>query len=223
VVVKPMAGMPMPDEAWPGAAGAFLVTWVVMMAAMMLPSLAPVLQSYRRDVARVGGKCPGLLTGVVGAAYLAVWAVVGAVVFALGAALTTTEMRMPAVARALPVAVGVVVLGAGLLQLTAWKAHRLACWRDAPWGSTPPGATATAAWQSGLRLGVRCGQSCAGLMVVLVGLGAMDLRVMAVVTAAITAERLAPAGERVARAVGVVVVGMGLCLIARAAALLLAA
>jgi len=45
----------------------------------------------------------------------------------------------------------------------------------------------------------------------------MDLRAMAVVTAAITAERLAPAGERVARTIGIVVVGVGLLLIARAA------
>jgi hypothetical protein len=47
----------------------------------------------------------------------------------------------------------------------------------------------------------------------------MDLRAMAVVTAAITIERLAPAGERVARAIGVVAVGAGLFLIARAAEL----
>jgi hypothetical protein len=47
----------------------------------------------------------------------------------------------------------------------------------------------------------------------------MDLRVMAVVTAAITAERLAPAGVRVARAIGAVAVGGGVCLIARAAGL----
>jgi hypothetical protein len=40
---------------------------------------------------------------------------------------------------------------------------------------------------------------------------------MAAVTAAVTVERLAPAGERVARAVGAVVVGAGLLLIARAA------
>jgi hypothetical protein len=46
----------------------------------------------------------------------------------------------------------------------------------------------------------------------------MDLRVMAVVAAAIIVERLAPAGERVARAIGVVV-GAGLFLIARAAGL----
>jgi hydrogenase/urease accessory protein HupE len=44
----------------------------------------------------------------------------------------------------------------------------------------------------------------------------MDLRVMAVVTAAITLERLAPAGERVARVVGVGITGTGLVLVARA-------
>jgi hypothetical protein len=47
----------------------------------------------------------------------------------------------------------------------------------------------------------------------------MDLRVMAAVTAAITLERLAPAGERIARAIGTAVVGVGLFLMARAAGL----
>jgi predicted metal-binding membrane protein len=47
----------------------------------------------------------------------------------------------------------------------------------------------------------------------------MDLRAMAVVAAAITIERLVPAGERVARATGGVVVGAGLFLIARTAGL----
>jgi predicted metal-binding membrane protein len=54
-------------------------------------------------------------------------------------------------------------------------------------------------------------------MAILLCLGVMDLRAMAVVTAAISAERLAPAGERVARAIGVVIVGAGLFLIALAA------
>jgi predicted metal-binding membrane protein len=53
----------------------------------------------------------------------------------------------------------------------------------------------------------------------LLALGVMDLRAIALVAAAITAERLAPAGERVARAIGAVVVGAGLFLIARATAL----
>jgi len=56
-------------------------------------------------------------------------------------------------------------------------------------------------------------------MAILLVIGIMDLRAMAVVAAAITVERLAPAGERVALATGAVVVGAGLYLIARAAGL----
>jgi predicted metal-binding membrane protein len=73
------------------------------------------------------------------------------------------------------------------------------------------------AWRHGLRLGLHCSYCCAGLTAILLGLGIMDLRAMAVVTAAITVERLAPAGERVARAIGVVIIGTGLLLMARAA------
>jgi predicted metal-binding membrane protein len=113
----------------------------------------------------------------------------------------------------------VVVLIAGALQFTAWKAHHLACCREAPGrGRTLP-ADAGTAWLHGLRLGLHCSYSCAGLTAILFVIGVMDLRAMAVVTAAITAERLAPAGERVARAIGAVVVGAGLFLIAQAAGL----
>jgi predicted metal-binding membrane protein len=52
-------------------------------------------------------------------------------------------------------------------------------------------------------------------MAILLGLGVMDLRAMAVVAAAITVEHLAPAGQRVARTIGAVIVGVGLVLIAR--------
>jgi predicted metal-binding membrane protein len=48
-------------------------------------------------------------------------------------------------------------------------------------------------------------------------MGMMDIRVMATVTAAITIERLAPAGQRIARAIGVVTAAAGLLLIARTA------
>jgi predicted metal-binding membrane protein len=54
---------------------------------------------------------------------------------------------------------------------------------------------------------------------ILLVIGVMDLRAMAVVGAAITVERLAPAGERVARAIGAGAVGAGVFLIARAAGL----
>jgi predicted metal-binding membrane protein len=54
-------------------------------------------------------------------------------------------------------------------------------------------------------------------MTILLVLGVMDLRTMAFVTVAVTAERLAPAGDIVARFIGAVVIGMGLFLLARAA------
>jgi predicted metal-binding membrane protein len=121
------------------------------------------------------------------------------------------------VARAVPIAVGVVVLIAGALQFTAWKAHHLACCRMAPGrGGTLP-ADAGTALRHGLRLGLQCCLCCVGLMAVLLVIGVMDLRAMAIVAAAIAVERLAPAGERVARVTGVVVVAAGLFLIARAA------
>jgi predicted metal-binding membrane protein len=54
-------------------------------------------------------------------------------------------------------------------------------------------------------------------MAALLVVGVMDLRTMAIVTAAITIERLSPAGDRVARATGFIAIGGGLLLIARAA------
>lgn len=82
-----------------------------------------------------------------------------------------------------------------------------------------PLADAGTAWRHGLRLGLHCSFCCAGLTTILLVTGVMDLRVMAAVTAAITLERLAPAGERVARAIGAIVVGAGLLLIARSSGL----
>jgi predicted metal-binding membrane protein len=213
-----MAWMRMPGQTWPDAAASFLGMWVVMMVAMMLPSLVPMLRCYRQAVGRTGETRLGRLTTLVGAGYFFVWTVLGLAAYPLGVALAAVEMRQPALARAVPIAAGVVVLIAGSLQLTAWKARRLACCREAPGRGRPLPADAGTAWRHGVRLGLRCGNCCANLMVILPVLGIMDLRTMAVVTAAITLERLAPAGERVPRAIGAVAVGAGLFLIARAAA-----
>jgi predicted metal-binding membrane protein len=211
-----MAWMRMPGQTWPGAATSFVGMWVVMMMAMMLPSLVPMLWRYRQAVGRAGETRLGRLTVLVGVGYFLVWTVFGMAAFPLGAALASIEMQQPALARAVPIAVGVVVLIAGFLQFTAWKARHLACCRQAPGrGRTLP-ADAGAAWRHGLRLGLHCSQCCAGLMTILLVIGVMDLRAMVVVATAITVERLAPAGERVARAIGAFVVGAGLFLIARA-------
>jgi predicted metal-binding membrane protein len=213
------AWMRMPGQTWPSAAASFLGMWVVMMVAMMLPSLVPMLSRYRRAVGMTGEARLGGLTALVGAGYFFVWTMFGLVVFPLGVALATIEMQQPVLARAVPIAVGVVVVIAGALQFTEWKARHLACCRETPArGHTMP-ADAITAWRHGLNLGVHCTQCCAGLVTIFLVIGVMDLRAMAVVTAAITVERLAPAGERVARAIGAVVIGAGLFLISRAAGL----
>ena len=80
-------------------------------------------------------------------------------------------------------------------------------------------ADAGTAWQYGLRHGFYCSCCCIGLMAILLVIGVMDLRAMAVIMAAITVERLAPAGECFARAIGFVAIGAGLVLIAQAAGL----
>jgi predicted metal-binding membrane protein len=209
----------MSGQTWPGAAAAFLGVWVVMMVAMMLPSLVPMLWRYRQAVGRTGETRLGRLTALVGAGYFLVWTGFGLAAFPLGVALAAIEMQQPALARGVPIAVGVVVLIAGSFQLTAWKARHLACCREAPGGRRTLPAGADAAWRHGLSLGLHCTGSSAGLMAILLGLGVMDLRAMAAVAAAITVERLAPAGERVARAIGAVAVVAGLFLIARAAGL----
>ena len=72
-----MAWMRMPGQTWPGAAALFIGMWVVMMVAMMLPSLVPMLWRYRQAVGRAGEACLGRLTTLVGAGYFSVWMVFG--------------------------------------------------------------------------------------------------------------------------------------------------
>jgi predicted metal-binding membrane protein len=214
-----MAWMRMPGQTWPGAVAWFMGMWVVMMVAMMLPSLVPMLWRYRQAIGGTGETRLGWLTALVGVGYFFVWTVFGVAAFPLGVALAAVEMQLPALARAVPIAVGVVVLVAGALQFTAWKARHLACClRGSVRGNTLR-ANAGTAWRHGVRVGLHCFHCCVGLMAILLVVGVMDLRVMAVVAAAVTIERLAPAGERVARAIGALVVGAGFFLIALAARL----
>ncbi len=210
-----MAWMRMPGQTWLGAAASFLAMWVVMMAAMMLPSLVPMLWRYRQAAGAAGTAHLGGLTALVGAGYFSIWAVFGLAAFPLGVALAGVAMRLPAVARAVPTAVGAVVLIAGLLQFTAWKARQLDRCRATPGRGLR--ADAVTAWRYGMRLGLHCCYCGFGLTVSLLVIGVMDLRAMAVTTAAVNVERLA--GERVARAIGAAIMAAGLALIAREAGL----
>jgi predicted metal-binding membrane protein len=212
-----MAWMRMPGQTWLGAAGSFLGMWLVMMVAMMLPSLVAMLLSYRWAV-RTGSDAArlGRLTALVGAGYFFVWAVFGAVAYPLGVVLAAAEMRWPALARSVPIATGVVLLLAGCLQLTPWKLRQLQCCRDAPACGAPVQSERRTALRHGLRLGLHCALCCSAFMMVLLVTDVMNLGAMGMVATAITVERLAPRPLAAARASGVVVVAAGALMIARA-------
>jgi predicted metal-binding membrane protein len=187
------------------------------MVAMMLPSFLPALSRYRRTIGHTVEGRLSWLTALVAAGYFSVWTMCGVAVFPLGAALADIEMHQLALARVVPIAAGVVVVISGALQFSAWKAHHLVCFREPSGHEGTLPANAATAWRHGLRLGLHCAYGCVGFTAILLVIGVMNLRAMVLVAAAITAERLAPNSERVARAIVVVLVGLGLLLIARAA------
>lgn len=222
----------MPQQTWLDAAASFLGMWITMMVAMMLPSLVPALRRYRQAVGTAGEKNIDRLTALVGAGYFCIWIVVGPIVFALGVAVTAFEMEWPALGHAVPIAAGIMVVIAGLWQFTQWKARCLGCCRDTRERNRMVTNEVATAWRDGMRLGLDCATSCANLMAILLVIGIMDLRAMAVITSAITVERLVPnlrletsrgsghAGELVAHAIGAVVVAAGVVLLARATTLI---
>jgi predicted metal-binding membrane protein len=211
--------MRMPGQSWPGAAASFLGMWVAMMAAMMLPALIPILWRHRQAVSRMGEARVGRQTLLVGLAYFFVWALVGLAIYPLSVGLAAAELRWQGLAHATAMAAGWIVLIAGGLQFTGWKARHLARCREVPGrGRGLPGDAGTA-WRQGLDIGLHCCSATAGLTAILLATGIMNLGVMAGVAAAITAERLAPAGQRVAQVTGAVLLGAGLYLTAQAAGL----
>lgn len=205
-----MRAMPMDCASMPGMAGgawlaaaSFIGMWTLMMAGMMLPSLVPMLRHYHDAVRRSGGsRHLAPLTLVVSAGYFAVWTAAGVIAFAVTS--LQRETMIPALA---PLAVGIVAVLAGAVQFTPWKAHHLACCRDTP-AVVAPGIAA--AWRHGLRLGGHCTCASAGPMAVLLAAGLMDPQAMAIVTAAITVERLAPARLPIAKVVGAALLVWGL-------------
>ena len=198
-----MAWLPTPGETRLAAAASFLAMWVAMMGAMMIPSLVPTLT---RD--RLALESPD----VAGAGYFAVWTVVGAAVYLVGTALVAAELRWPALAPALPIARGVVLVAAGWVQLTPWKARHLACCREGRPRTARPGV----AWRRGITLGVDCVLCCVPFMTLLVVTGMMNLTTIALTALAITVERLAREPARVVRLAGLLVIAAGAWEIVRA-------
>jgi predicted metal-binding membrane protein len=189
--------------------------WMAMMVPMMLPALFPMLSQYRRSVRGADGIYLHGLTALVAVGYFIIWAVLGAAAYAAGAGVMAVEMRWGTVAQWLPVAAGGVLLVAGGVQFTPWKARQLALCRERSGCGCAPAPNAFGAWRHGLGLGLRCSLCCGNLMLALLAIGMMDLVAMAAVTLAISAERLAPVPLRVARVAGVALVVAGVLTIAR--------
>ncbi|MER6080490.1 DUF2182 domain-containing protein [Streptomyces sp. NPDC001833] len=189
-------------RAMPGTMGlglpAFLAVWTLMMAAMMLPGTAPVAALYARTI--TVHRTPRMIAFTV--AYLLVWAAAGLPAYALAAGLGRAG-GLPA-AMGTAVAAAVFVVG-GVYQLTPLKDRCLAKCRS-PVGqmlryASYPGRSRDL--RAGTHHGAFCLGCCWSLMVLLTAFGVMNLWAMVVLTAVITAEKLAPAGHLVARAVGI--------------------
>jgi len=114
---------------------------------------AMALPSDRRQV---GQAAPESADSGGGRGYVFVWTAIGMVVFPLGCALAAILTEEPELARVVPIAAGLVVFIAGGFQFTAWKAHRLACCREATVCGRALPADVRTAWRHGLRLGLRC-------------------------------------------------------------------
>ena len=195
VTIDRMRGMDAGPGTDLGALGWYLGIWVTMTAAMMLPSAAPAA----RHVARLDRRVPTLLFTT---AYLAVWTGYGLLAYAVFRLVTSFDIGWLAWDRGGPYAAGVVIVAAGLYELTPFKRLSLRRCR-----STPRGGNAL---RSGLAHGVDCLGSSGALMAVLFVLGAMSLVWMAVIAVAIFAEKVLPRGPQLAFVFAVALIALGI-------------
>ena len=152
-----------------------------MMAAMMLPGAVPSLLRRTHASGRV------LTAPLFAASYIAIWVVVGIAVYALYRPHGT-------------VVAGVVVIAAGVYELTPIKRHfRLQCHKKA---------------RSGLVFGLDCVGSSTGLMAMLVVLGVMSVTWMAVIAAVVVAQKLLPATATIDVPLALAIVGLGIVVLA---------
>lgn len=189
VTVERMRGMDEGPGTDLGGLGWYLGIWVTMTAAMMLPTAVP-------HVARLARALPFAI------GYLAVWTVFGLAAYGLYELASSLETGWLAWDEAGPYAAGGLVVVAGLYELTPLKRRSLRRCRSTH--------RDVGAFGSGLRHGLDCVGCSGGLMVVLFAVGVMSLVWMAVVAAAIFAEKILPQGQRLSRAIAVALLVLGI-------------
>ena len=208
--VDRMDGMSMGSRFSVGSLGFFVVLWVLMMAAMMFPSVWPAVAMYGmviRRSAATGARATGSSAAFV-AGYLAAWTAFGLVAFGLLAIARAAGLDTLSTDEIARYGVAPVALAAAVYQLVPFKQTCLTHCRG-------PLSFFLQHWRDGvdgaLRMGVTHGGYCVGccwlLMLVLLALGVMSITWMVAVSLAIALEKLAPV--RMARlASGVLTVGL---------------
>ncbi|MBA3269614.1 MAG: DUF2182 domain-containing protein [Acidobacteria bacterium] len=185
--------------------------WAVMMAAMMLPSAAPLLMLYD-GVLRKRPAAPQVTLHVYAMAsgYLLVWAIFSIGATILQRALSRMLVLNPMMEMPGRNAVAATLLLAGAYQLTPWKAMCLRQCRS-------PLTFVMQRWRTGLAGALRMGAEhgayclgcCWGLMLLLFAGGVMNLTVIVGLTAIVLIEKLTPIGVHASRALGVVLAAAG--------------
>ena len=213
-----MGGMDMGGWTDPGPLDFFLSTWVVMLAAMMFPSVAPMVTAYAKITRRrreTGRSAPRGATALFVAGYLVAWTVFGLVAYGLFNAVTSL---VPGALTADPggryIAAGV-ILAAAVYQLTPAKNACLTKCRSPMdfilHGLRPGYGGALRMW---VEHGAWCVGCCWALMVALFALGMMSVGWMALVGAFIAAEKMLPwrrvANRSVSAALVLIAVGIAL-------------
>jgi predicted metal-binding membrane protein len=196
-----------------GGLGWFLGIWVTMMAAMMLPSVAPMVLAFARVTKERSRRSQAAFvpTWVFLAGYLAAWTAYGLVAYGVFRLVVAVAGDVLAWDRAGPYVAGGAIIVAGLYQLTPVKDVCLRHCRTPlhfllhDWHEG-----ATGALRMGFAHGLYCVGCCWGLMIVLFSLGVMSLVWMAAIAAVIFAEKVLPYGERLTRVIGVAFVALGI-------------
>ena len=185
---------------------AFLALWVVMMTAMMFPSVAPMAVMWIRSVsarptrsARVTGVA-GFLSG-----YLVAWAAFGLFAYV---GLIAADRLVDASPPTVKWTGAAIFLLAGIYQLTPLKQTCLRHCRS-PIGSLFHYASFKGPARDlrvGMHHGFYCVGCCWGLMIVLVAVGAMNIAVMAALAAVILIEKIWRYGRSFAIALGITLI-----------------
>jgi predicted metal-binding membrane protein len=209
-----MVGMDAGPGTDPGALGFYVTAWVVMMAAMMFPSIAPMVLMYARiqeGKRERGQNAQAGATALFVAGYLVTWTVAGLLGFAVIKGGRALEIDALSWSEAGPYVAGGVIVAAAIYQLTPLKDVCLRKCRD-------PFMFVLTAWRPGragaLRMGIEHGRWCVGccwaLMAALFALGVMSVGWMVFIASLIATEKLLPWKAAANRGIAVLLLALGL-------------